>query len=311
MKTNSVDLLDLTTAESPWRSWLLRSWIIGSVLLTSFCVFKGLEASAPKPATTRQITVTEEVRRTKRMDEVQENDFVLARDEHGTEIGPRRVVQVFRRTSDHLRLLTFEARDGTRQTIKTTDEHPFGCADSLHFIPAGQLPLGHQVPGPKGELQTLVATTREEHPEGIPVFNFEVEGFHTYFVSFQQGALLVHNTCNDSILDALDNGNIHVNNNVVRRPEIHHIGSRYDDRMKALFDEAGLDIESAYNKVKIPGHQGPHGDGYNDYIYQRLRAVTDGKSGPEFTAALKEELLQLRWDLKNTDLGDLVKAPTP
>jgi hypothetical protein len=196
MKTNSVDLLDLTTAESPWRSWLLRSWIIGSVLLTSFCVFRGLEASAPKPLTTRQITITEEVRRTKRMDEVQENDYVVARDGHGTEIGPRRVTKVFRRTSDHLRLLTLEARDGTRQTIKTTDEHPFGCADSLHFIPAGQLPLGHQVPGPKGELQTLVASVREEHPEGIPVFNFEVEGFHTYFVGSLIGkSILVHNTC--------------------------------------------------------------------------------------------------------------------
>jgi hypothetical protein len=197
MKTNSIDLLELTPAESPWRSWLLRSWIIGSVLLTSFCVFKGLEASAPKPATTRQITVTEEVRRSKRMDEVQENDFVLARDEFGTEIGPRRVVQVHRRISDHLRLLTFEARDGTRQTIKTTDEHPFGCADSLNFIPAGQLPLGHQVPGPKGERQTLVASTREEHPEGIRVFNFEVEGFHTYYVAADSlfSSLLVHNRC--------------------------------------------------------------------------------------------------------------------
>jgi hypothetical protein len=196
MKTNSIDLLELTPAESPWRSWLLRSWIIGSVLLTSFCVFKGLEASSPPKPTTRQITITEEVRRTKRMDEVRENDFVLARDEYGTEIGPRRVVQVHRRMSDHLRLLTFEARDGTQQIIKTTDEHPFGSADSLHFIPAGQLPLGHQVPGPKGERQTLVATAREEHPEGVPVFNFEVEGFHTYFVSAKNAnSLLVHNNC--------------------------------------------------------------------------------------------------------------------
>ena len=196
MSTHSINLLDVTPRASTWRLWLLRFWVIGSVLATSFCVFKGLEASVPRP-TTRQITVTEEVRRTKRMDEVRENDVVLARDEHGTEIGPRRVTQIFRRESDHLRLLTFEARDGTRQVIETTDEHPFACADSLDFIPAGQLPIGHQVPGPKGERQTLVASTREEHPEGIPVFNFEVEGFHTYFVTanLRQLSLLVHNQC--------------------------------------------------------------------------------------------------------------------
>ena len=237
MSTHSINLLDVTPRASTWRLWLLRFWVIGSVLATSFCVFKGLEASVPRP-TTRQITVTEEVRRTKRMDEVRENDVVLARDEHGTEIGPRRVTQIFRRESDHLRLLTFEARDGTRQVIETTDEHPFACADSLDFIPAGQLPIGHQVPGPKGERQTLVASTREAHPEGIPVFNFEVEGFHTYFVSSQSRSqsLLVHNRCDyDVVRDprttaGYNPGDVHIDHILARALG----GPDTDDNLRAV-----------------------------------------------------------------------------
>ncbi len=50
---------------------------------------------------------------TKNIEDVEEGDYVLARDEFGNEIGMRRVVEVYRRTSDHLRILTFQAKDGT------------------------------------------------------------------------------------------------------------------------------------------------------------------------------------------------------
>ena len=48
---------------------------------------------------------------------------------------------------------------------------------------------------PHGKTQTLVSSTREEFPNGIPVFNFQVEDFHTYYVAAKAGnnALLVHN----------------------------------------------------------------------------------------------------------------------
>ncbi|MGB4708013.1 MAG: hypothetical protein WBH28_06095, partial [Fuerstiella sp.] len=48
---------------------------------------------------------------------------------------------------------------------------------------------------PHGKTQTLVGSTREEFPNGIPVFNFQVEDFHTYYVAASTGddVLLVHN----------------------------------------------------------------------------------------------------------------------
>lgn len=188
MSANSYDQFDLLAIEEPlptWRLWLARFFFIGGLLGTTFCVYKGYVAGTVPKTVTKQFTIVEEVRRTTRMDEVKVGDTVLARDEFGNSVGPKKVTKVFRRTSDHLRLLTFEARDGTRQTVKTTDEHPFGLADSLDFLRAAQLEVGQVVPGPKGELQTLVASVREEHPEGIAVFNFEVEGAHTYFRSIR------------------------------------------------------------------------------------------------------------------------------
>jgi hypothetical protein len=188
---------------SSLRNRLAKLWVAGFLLAAAICGFKGLQASiATQLATaTNYQAVNHDVRRQTRMDEIKEGDIVLARDEFGTDIASKKVVRVFRRSSDHLRLLTFQSRDGTRQLIKTTDEHPFALADSLDFLPAGELKLGTEVPGPKGERQTLIATTREEHSEGIPVFNFEVEGFHTYFVSAGNYPLLVHNDCRDVVLD--------------------------------------------------------------------------------------------------------------
>lgn len=135
---------------------------------------------------------------TKEIRDIRPGDLVLTRDENGTEIGRKRVAQVFRRTSDHLRILTFRSPDDQCQTIKTTNEHPFWVENEARFVNAAELEPGDTFTGPNGELQHLVSTEYEPHPEGIAVFNFEVEEYHTYYVA-ENGArappLLTHNTC--------------------------------------------------------------------------------------------------------------------
>lgn len=147
------------------------------------------------------VATTEAQFTTKNIEAIEVDDLVLARDEHGREIGWRRVVEVYRRTSDHLRHVTFRDESGREQTLDTTDEHPFLIANPHsatgdQFVNAGHLRLGDKVQSPGGSQQTLIATTRTEHPAGIPVFNFQVEGFHTYFVaqSSDMSPLLVHNS---------------------------------------------------------------------------------------------------------------------
>ena len=187
----------------PTRGWLTKS--LTAAMLACFAVggwfaaqsalkSNGLAYCSPVAPPTGP-AAAEPQYLTKNIEDVEKGDFVLARDEHGREIGYRRVVEVYRRTSFHLRHLKFRDQRGHFQDLATTDEHPFLDAESDKFVNAGDLPLFAKVTAPDGQLQTLVLSKREEHPEGVPVFNFQVEGFHTYYVH-QPGAsvpVLVHN----------------------------------------------------------------------------------------------------------------------
>jgi hypothetical protein len=69
-----------------------------------------------------------------------------------------------------------------------------------YYVEAKDLKVGNVFIGANGELTTLTATSREEFPEGITVYNFSVEGNHNYYVianleAYENGAsvVLVHN----------------------------------------------------------------------------------------------------------------------
>jgi len=134
--------------------------------------------------------------RLKRIAEFRPGDEVLSWNPETGRVEKRRVVRTVRRVSDHLRVLTFADRRGHQQTIKTTDEHPFWLAEERRFVPAGELEVGQKFRSPSGDLLWLVSTRRELHPEGVPVYNLEVEGVHTYFVSpigSHAAPILAHN----------------------------------------------------------------------------------------------------------------------
>ena len=69
------------------------------------------------------------------------------------------------------------------------------------WIDAKDLKLGDRLDDVDGGTAILESISRELHPEGIPVFNFEVEDFHTYFVRAHGSRgppVLTHNTeCGD------------------------------------------------------------------------------------------------------------------
>jgi hypothetical protein len=139
---------------------------------------------------------------TKNIEDIQKDDTVIAFNPETRKVERRRVVEAYKRVTDHLRILTFAAADGTKQIQETTDEHPYWLPDRSEFIDAKDLKEGDRVTGPNGEIQTLLSSRYEPHPEGIPVFNLQVDGVHTYYVSSPgQGRLpvLVHNAaCNVS-----------------------------------------------------------------------------------------------------------------
>ncbi len=183
---------DPVPAKAKGRGFI-ATWLAGFLLLAGFCfagVFRGGDPSTPVVADSQPAY------QTKAIQDIEKGDLVLARDEHGNDLGYKQVVEVYRRTSDHLRILEFIAKDGSTQTLKTTNEHPFWTSNKPTFVTAGELKVGDSVVGPQGELQSVTATTLELHPEGIPVFNFQVADFHTYYVN-EYGArappVLVHN----------------------------------------------------------------------------------------------------------------------
>jgi len=203
----SPESISMTTLlQTSSFSWPRRLAIV-ACLITS-CVFTlramtpsaiatpTVATSAPKITAPVSASVGSPVQLvTKNIEDIPAGDLVLARDEHGSAIGLKPVKETYQRVSHHLRHLTFETPDGKQQTLSTTDEHPFWSVTADDFVEAGALIVGHSVTGPNGEPQTLVSSAHEEFPGGIPVFNFQVTDYHTYFVAAtaDKPVILVHN----------------------------------------------------------------------------------------------------------------------
>ncbi len=171
------------------RPLLCRSsvvWLAACLLLGAFC-FGGAAwfSSVPdRPAARAAVPASAPVTYvTKNIEDVRKGETVVAWDPVTGELGRHEVTNTFERTSDHLRVLEFAAEsDGQTQTLETTDEHPFWSVEAGDFVAAGDLRLGDRFISPAGEFSTLRATHRDEHPEGVPVYNFEVADVHNYYV---------------------------------------------------------------------------------------------------------------------------------
>ena len=78
------------------------------------------------------------------------------------------------------------------EEIETTVEHPF-YVEGVGFVPASELKAGDIIRTSEGENLPIDRVETEELEEPVLVYNFEVEDFHTYYVS--ELGVLVHNTC--------------------------------------------------------------------------------------------------------------------
>ncbi|MEZ6189559.1 MAG: polymorphic toxin-type HINT domain-containing protein [Planctomycetota bacterium] len=157
--------------------------------------------------------------------DVREGDLVLARDPATGEQGYKRVVRLFRGHTDQVVYLRIakaastqrgrgerhrvgqekggsssDGEDGSdpdpdsSQQIRCTTEHPF-WVQGRGWVAAKDLKPGDQLLGSEGE--QLVVTAHEVRQEEADHYNFEVEDWHTYFVSETEDdpAVWVHNTC--------------------------------------------------------------------------------------------------------------------
>ena len=130
----------------------------------------------------------------KSIEDIAVGDLVLARDEVTGETAYKPVTALIAGTERQIWAVTVEivAVDGTarRETIGTTDEHPWRLVGG-QWRETAELAPGDELVNTIQVRATVVSVTQTHHIEST--FNFEVEGFHTYFVG--NAGLLVHNLC--------------------------------------------------------------------------------------------------------------------
>jgi len=71
-------------------------------------------------------------------------------------------------------------------------------------------------------------------------------------------------------------------------------GGPWTPRYQELFDKAGMSLDDAANKVRVPSHKGPHPQEYHEEVFRRLRDATlECRSIQQCRAALTSELQRL------------------
>jgi hypothetical protein len=112
-------------------------------------------------------------------------DNVLSYNEQTREMEFRRVTELVRGTSINLVDLTF---GGDRVTC--SPPHRFLNSEG-HWTQAGELHVTDLIQTAHGRSLAVTSSRSYTVPNGLAVFNFEVEGCHNYCVS--EAAIIVHN----------------------------------------------------------------------------------------------------------------------
>lgn len=124
----------------------------------------------------------------KPIEDIEVGDEVLAYDPETGEQAYKPVVRLFRNETDkwyHVHV--------NEQDITCTAEHPFYVADIGEFVPAKDLKAGQLVLLADGSCAVIDGIQVEELSASETTYNFEVEDYHTYYVS--EDRVLVHNMC--------------------------------------------------------------------------------------------------------------------
>ena len=135
----------------------------------------------------------------KPIEEIQVGDFVWARDEHDPSAPAKleKVVALYRSTAYDLQQLEVVDALGQSEQIVATDGHPFFVVD-VGWTTADAIQVGQKLVGAGGAVLTVVANRDWKPDGGVVVYNFQVEGDHTYFVGdirTQGEWVWTHNMC--------------------------------------------------------------------------------------------------------------------
>jgi hypothetical protein len=190
--------------------WLSTAWWLLGAAIFALCGYQAHHSLRPAPSAVGVATISSERTDrstqfcTKPIEAIQEGDEVLACDPETGRLAWKRATAAFQRQTNHLQIIEV-ATAGETQELRTTDEHPFWVPDR-GWCEARWLQVGDRLLLADGALGTVASHRRQEHPDPVPVFNFTVEDYHTYFVCQAAGLppILVHNSnnCAKALADA-------------------------------------------------------------------------------------------------------------
>jgi hypothetical protein len=169
---------------------------------------------------------------------------------------------------------------------------------------------------PDGSYATVALVAAEGHPEGVTVYNFEVRGDHTYFVSAAgqpDAAVWVHNACDFSaeLRLAKNPARAKLNRRLGGTPgdamDAHHIiplDLANDVRTREVVERAargGFDINAATNGILLSDalHTGGHAR-YINGVAQKVSGI-----GAHLTDHEAAQAVQAIADNLRTALGKL------
>lgn len=136
--------------------------------------------------------------------EVEAGDAVWAFDPRTGAEGPRRVTDTISSAGDkQLVDVTVQDGDGVSQTLTAPQEHPFWAPKTGDWVEAGELQPGTWLRTSSGtwvQVQALNHRTASDQP----VHNLTVEGLHTYYVGAGNQEVLVHNDCEGTVWENIE-----------------------------------------------------------------------------------------------------------
>ncbi|MDI7191618.1 polymorphic toxin-type HINT domain-containing protein, partial [Leptospira santarosai] len=113
----------------------------------------------------------------KAIDRVEVGDEVLSFNPETKDQSLKSVVRLFRNENTELLKIKF----GEGEEVRTTAGHRF-FTENRGFVLACELSTKDILLDKAGERISIHSIVKETHKEKIPVFNFEVEEYHTYYV---------------------------------------------------------------------------------------------------------------------------------
>ncbi len=205
------------------------------------------------------------------IEDISPGDLVLSEDPETGDVTYQMVWETYENDTNDLIHLTIskDSKDGKKaetEEIVTTPAHPFYVKDT-GFVTAEKLTVGTTLVDNEGNEIHLLNKRWQHLRDAVPVYNFAVDNYHTYFVGSTN--VLVHNMCaSKTKLDTQD----------------HHFLSnkskKFTSKFMEITDKYGLDLNDAsWNIEAMTNHIGRHTDFYHNFMLRHLKLIDAEAAG--------------------------------